>query len=118
MSPRLGLSGVLASLATLVLGAALGVACGPPPGASCRLNPLCGTGDLGATCDGNGNCRSNHCCKNNDCDGGTCTLKCDKENFCPGGMACHGGECFFGCAFDGDCANGQRCKDDKFCSWD
>lgn len=107
-------------LVSLVLGAALGVACGgPPPGAaSCRLNPLCGSGDLGATCNGNGNCISNHCCQNNDCDGGTCTVTCGKKDPCPGGMTCHGGECYFSCGFDGDCANGQRCKDNNFCSWD
>jgi len=115
-SPGLALSTAFASL---VLGAILGVACGPPVGASCQLNPLCGTGGLGSTCNGNGNCASNHCCTNNDCDGGTCTVRCGKKDPpCPGGMTCHGDECYFGCAFDGDCANGQRCKDDKFCSWD
>lgn len=115
--PGLGLPGTLASL---LLGAVLGVACGPPPGASCRLNPLCGTGDLGATCNGNGDCRSNHCCDKKECDGGTCTYKCDGKNDapCPGGMSCHGGECYFGCAVDLDCANGQRCKDGNYCSWD
>ncbi|MBK7828571.1 hypothetical protein [Nannocystis sp.] len=116
--PGLGLPGALVSL---ILGAILGVACGPPPGASCRLNPLCGSGDIGATCNGNGDCISNHCCGNKDCDGGTCTYQCGdgkKDASCPGGMNCHGGECFFGCAFDTDCANGQRCKDGKFCSWD
>lgn len=116
--PRIGLSGLLASLATLALGAALGVACGPPRDATCRFNPLCDTGELGATCNGNGNCRSDHCCKNNDCDGGTCTVKCDKQKLCPGGMTCHDKECYFACGFDGDCAPGQRCKDADFCSWD
>jgi hypothetical protein len=111
--------GLFTALMSMALGAALGVACGPPPGASCRYNPLCGTGDLGATCNGNGDCRSNHCCKNGDCDGGTCTVKCGKKDPpCPGGMSCHGDECFFGCAIDADCANGQRCKGGDFCSWD
>lgn len=119
MPTRPGL-GLPAALVSLLLGAVLGVACGPPPGfGSCRLNPLCGTGDIGATCDGNGDCRSNHCCKTGECDGGTCTFKCDKKNGpCPGGMVCQSDQCYFGCTFDGDCASGQRCKNDSFCSWD
>lgn len=114
-------TGLLGALATLGLGALLGVACAPPPpGGSCRANPFCNSGNLGAYCGQDNDCRNGYCCENNDCDGGMCSLRCDdkKGPFCPGGMTCHGGNCHFGCDFDGDCADGQRCKNDDFCSWD
>ncbi len=116
-APRLA---VPAALISLLLGGVLGVACGgpPPPGASCRLNPLCGSGGLGASCDRNSDCFDGHCCEKDECDGGSCSLPCNKDKNCPNGLSCHGGWCYFDCIGDADCANGQRCKDDGFCSWD
>lgn len=115
MLPRLA---VPTALAALLLGITIGVACGPPPGASCRYNPLCGSGGIGATCNSNNDCADGHCCDKKDCDGGSCSLPCGKDRDCPGGLSCHGGWCYFNCFVDGDCAAGQRCKDDNWCSWD
>jgi len=111
---------VTTALFSLLLGAVLGVACGPPGpgGGSCRYNPLCGTGELGATCDRNSDCVDRQCCEKDECDGGTCSLRCDKDRDCPGGLSCHGGWCYFNCNVHADCASGQRCKNDRFCSWD
>ena len=118
MSSRRASRIAVPALLSLLLGAALGVACGPPPGASCQFNPLCGTGGLGASCNNNADCRDGHCCEKNECDGGTCSLPCDKDKDCPGGLSCHSNWCYFNCVGDGDCAAGQRCKNDRFCSWD
>ncbi len=115
-TPRPGLPTLVLSL---LLGVGLGVACGPPPGASCRANPFCDTGGLGAFCNNNGQCAQGGCCDNKDCgENGMCALTCNKDKDCPGDQTCHGGWCYFQCGFDEDCADGQRCKDDHFCSWD
>lgn len=109
----------LAGFVSLALGLVIGLACAPPlPGGSCRGNPLCNTGELGAYCERDSECRQGHCCENDECDGGMCSLPCGKNDPCPGGLTCHDGNCHFLCDIDLDCADGQRCKDDSFCSWD
>jgi len=110
---------VPAVLLSLLFGGVLGVACGgPPPGSSCRYDPLCGSGGLGASCNNNSDCFDGKCCEKDECDNGTCSLPCKKDKDCPAGLSCHGDWCYFRCDNNGDCAPGQFCKNDDYCSWD
>ena len=108
--------GALALAAGVVMGAA---SCGPPPGpgGSCRYDPRCGSGDLGAYCGDNGDCRSGHCCEKDQCDGGMCTIRCKGDPECPAGMLCQHDVCFFACQVHADCGPDQRCEHGRVCEW-
>ncbi|MBL9107491.1 MAG: hypothetical protein JNL82_41780 [Myxococcales bacterium] len=106
---RLGLT------ASLLVGAILGISCGPPP-VNCHLDPYCNSGDLGAFCENDSECRDGYCCESKSCNDGMCSLPCDGSDECPGGFKCSGGSCFFACNNDSQCANGQDC-DKGACKW-
>ncbi|MGB1017202.1 MAG: hypothetical protein ACPG4T_23900 [Nannocystaceae bacterium] len=101
-------------------------ACGPAiPGPGgyadnpCRFDPRCGSGDIGAYCDGDRDCASGFCCDDKNCDGGMCSLSCGGDRDCPQDMLCEHGACFFVCDRDRDCAAGQSCEHgNTICEWD
>ncbi len=117
--PMARLSNTLLALASLLLiGGLLGGACADPYSA-CRLDPLCASGGVGASCASDRDCFDGVCCESDNCGGGMCTFACDDDRDCPPEMLCEHSTCFFICSDDRDCAVGQSCEHgNTICEWE